>query len=119
MHEYAITKGIIKAVLEVLEEQNITAPVRSVHVTAGVCQGLIPESMQMFFDAEKQGTPLADAKLVITLQPMVARCPFCNVERELDEPILICPSCQGVMDMIKGRELAITAIEVEDEDDRA
>jgi len=114
MHEYAITRGIIETVLRVIEERGITAPVRSVHVIAGVCQGLIPESMQMFFDAEKQGTPLAEAELVVTLQPMVVRCPSCRIESELDEPILLCPECRGVAELIKGRELSVTAIEVDE-----
>ena len=87
----------------------------AVHVTVGVCQGMVPESMQMFFDMEKPGTPLENAELVVTAQRMMAHCPKCKTEHELDIPVMYCPDCGQPMDLIKGNEILISSIEVEDE----
>jgi len=115
MHEASITESIMSSAIAELEKNGITGGVKAVHVTTGVCQGLIPDSMQMYYDMEKPGTPLECSELVITVQPMVARCPVCGVDRELDIPVMFCPECGGTMELIKGKEIIITSIEVEDE----
>jgi len=113
MHEAAITHGIIDTVLRAIDEQGITAPVTAVNITVGVGQGIVPESMKMFFDMDKADTPLADAELEIELLPMKARCPSCENERSLELPILLCPDCGGQMTLIQGMELKVTSIEVD------
>ena len=115
MHEASITESIMDAAIAEVEKDGITGRVVKVNVTTGVCQGLIPESMQMFYDMEKPGTPLEGSELVITVQPMVARCPACGADHELDIPVMFCPDCGGTMELIKGKEILITSIEVEDE----
>lgn len=115
MHEASITESIMTAALADLEKSGVTGRVTAVHVTTGVCQGLIPESMQMFYDMEKPGTPLENSELVITVQPMVAHCPACDTDHELDIPVMYCPECGTTMDLVKGKEILITSIEVEDE----
>jgi len=114
MHEAAITQGIIDTALEAIRENGVTQPVRKVCVTVGVSQGLIPESMQMYFEMVKSGTALAEAELEITLVPMVARCVSCTIEYQLDAPILFCRRCGGPMELIQGRELVVSAIEVDE-----
>jgi len=114
MHEAAITKAIMDSVLKIVDEQGITAPIQAVHVLAGVCQGLIPDSMQMFFNLTKSETPLADAELIVTLQKMVAHCPQCARDEDLEVPVLFCSHCGGPMELIKGKELLLTAIEVKE-----
>ena len=113
MHEAAITQGIIDTVLETIREHGIDVPVRKVNVTIGVCQGLIPESMQMYFDMATEHTPLAGSELVLTVQPIVAWCRGCKHELELSEAVLICPQCAFPMDLRKGTELNVSSIEVD------
>jgi len=114
MHEAAITQGIIDTALAAIREHAVTQTVRKVCVTVGVSQGLIPESMRMYFDLVKPGTALADAELEITLTPMVARCEACNEKYELDAPILFCRRCGAPMMLVQGKELLVTAIEVDE-----
>ncbi|MDP8256249.1 MAG: hydrogenase maturation nickel metallochaperone HypA [Candidatus Alcyoniella australis] len=113
MHEPGITRGIMDTVLETLERERIESVVRKVNVTIGVCQGLVPDAMQMFFEMERPGTPLAEAELVIELQPMIAHCPTCDKQHQLDLPILFCPECGSQMELIQGKELLVTSIEVD------
>jgi hydrogenase nickel incorporation protein HypA/HybF len=113
MHEASMTSSIIGSVLETLREQDIDGTVTSVQVTVGVCQGMVPDSMQMFFDMEKPGTVLEHAELVVTAQGMVARCNDCSREFDLEIPDLFCPRCARPMELLKGNEIIITGIEVE------
>ncbi len=115
MHEASITDSIMKSVLDTLDTENVSGNVTAVHLTTGVCQGLIPESMQMFFDMAKPGTRLENAELVVHSQNMVAHCPECGCDHELDGPVLFCPDCGSPMELIKGNEIIITSIEVDDE----
>ena len=115
MHEASITDSIISSVLNTLDKEGVQGSVTAVHLTTGVCQGLIPESMQMFFDMVKPGTRLEKADLVITSQLMVAHCADCDADHTLDGPVLFCPDCGSPMELIKGNEIIITSIEVEDE----
>lgn len=114
MHEASITQSIIDTVLNTITEEKVTGEVKAVNVTAGVCQGLIPESMQMFFDMEKPGTPLENAELIINIQKMIAQCPRCGTEHDLDIPVMFCPDCEEPMNLIKGNEIILSSIEVEE-----
>jgi hydrogenase nickel incorporation protein HypA/HybF len=78
----------------------------------------VPEAMQMFFDAFKPDTPLAEARLEVELQGMVAHCAACTKDFELAEPIMFCPECGRPMEMLRGKEILLNAIEVENDDDR-
>ncbi len=114
MHEAAITKSIIKTVLNTVSEKKITGDIKAVYITAGVCQGLIPESMQMYFDMEKSDSLLKNAELVVNTQGIVAYCMNCDTEHELDIPVMYCPDCGKPMKLIKGNEITISSIEVEE-----
>ena len=114
MHEASITQSIVDTVLNTIALEKVTGCVTAINLTVGVCQGLIPESMQMFFDMAKPGTPLEHAKLIVETQAMVARCPKCETEHNLDIPVMYCPNCEQPMELIKGREIIISSIEVEE-----
>ena len=88
---------------------------QTVNITVGVCQGLIPESMQMFFDMEKVDTPIESAELKVNVQGMVAYCSKCEKEHKLDIPVMFCPDCGEQMSLIKGKEIIISSIEVNNE----
>jgi len=114
MHEGAITKSVIDTVLRALETGGVTGDVIEVHVTIGVAQGIVPESMKMFFDMEKAGTVLERAELLIAVQGMTGWCPACGKEHELDIPVMYCPDCASPLELKKGNEIVITSIEVEE-----
>ena len=68
----------------------------------------------MFFNMEKPNTLLKNADLVINVQGTVASCPKCKTEHNLDIPVMFCPDCGEPMNLIKGNEILISSIEVED-----
>jgi len=115
MHESSITQSIIDSVVDVLEREGIDAPVASVRVLVGVSQGLVPESMRMYYDMQSPGTILERSELIVETQRMVAHCDICDIDRELDIPVMFCPECGAVMKLVKGDEITIQAIEVDDD----
>ena len=115
MHEASITQSVIDTVLDTVRQECGLCRVTSVHVTVGVCQGIVPESMKMFFDMQKPGTLCENAELVITIQKMEAHCPSCDRDRELDIPILYCSECGTPMTLKKGDEILVTTIEVDED----
>ena len=117
MHEASITESIVLTVLDILDREPVAGTVTGVGVTVGVTQGLVPESMQMFFDMAKPGTALEHAELKVHAVGIAGRCPVCDEEHELDMPVMFCPSCGGPMDLIRGNEIMVTEIEVEDDED--
>ncbi len=115
MHEASIIQSIIDTVLDTVAKECGPCTVTAVNITAGVCQGLVPESMQLFFDMQKTDPPLEAAELVITMQGMEAHCPVCDKDRRLDIPILYCSECGSTMTLTKGNEILLTAIEVDEQ----
>jgi hydrogenase nickel incorporation protein HypA/HybF len=114
MHEGAIVQAIVDASLAALRTNGATGKVKEVRVLVGVCQGLVPDAMEMFFEMQSADTQLAGAKLAVELQSMVARCATCRHDFDLPEPIMFCPQCGRPMEMIKGKEVLLQAIEVEE-----
>ena len=118
MHEASITSSIIDAVIDSIKTEGLDGTVTMVHITVGVCQGLVPESLKMYFEIGKPGTLLEHAELKVTIQGMIAHCSSCNTDYSLELPDMFCPDCRNPMTLVKGNEILITEIEVEcDESD--
>ncbi len=113
MHEGPTTQSIIDTAITSLAESGVSGQVVVVHATIGVTQGMVPEAMQMFFEMMIPDTPLQGARLEVKLQGMVGHCAPCDKEFECVEPVMLCPDCGGPMKMIKGKELLLTSIEVD------
>ena len=61
------------------------------------------------------GTALEGAELVMEEVPVVTRCRECGAECTLEKPAFSCQACgSGGIDVISGRELDITSLEMED-----
>ena len=117
MHEASVTESIMASVTDTLSGQGVDGTVTAVRVTVGVCQGIVGESMQFYFDLMKPGTPLEHAELIVTEEGMSGKCTACGHACELDVPVLVCSACGGEMTMTGGRDILITSIEVEDDDE--
>lgn len=114
MHELSVANAIVSTIVEALPPD---APrVEEVHVRIGMLSAVVPEALQFAYDVAAQGTPLADAVLVIERDPVVVYCPQCDDLREL--PTITdfhCPSCgTATGDVRSGAELEITHLVLED-----
>ncbi|NLG25879.1 MAG: hydrogenase maturation nickel metallochaperone HypA, partial [Clostridiales bacterium] len=92
MHEYGLTKGIVRVALDVAARHG-GRRVLSVRVVAGENVGLIPESVQMYFDQIAAGTLAEGAEVIVrTVKPKM-RCTGCGALFERVPFSFDCPAC--------------------------
>ena len=111
MHELSIAMGIVEMAAE--EAVRRDARVVAVHLKLGALSGVVPEALRSAFELAREET-LNGAELVIEEVPVVAYCPACAAERVVAFPYLSCPVCGApTPGVVHGRELEVTALEVE------
>jgi hydrogenase nickel incorporation protein HypA/HybF len=109
MHELSLAQAVVDAVAERLGE----AEVATVTLEIGKLSGVVVESIRFCFPIVADGTTLAGATLVIEEPPGAARCRDCGREFELDDPILLCPGCDGANVAVEsGGDFRIRSVEV-------
>ena len=117
MHEMGIAMQIIEIAVASIPVDLKNAQVKKVNIKVGKLAAVVPESLHFCFQIAAQETPLYDAVLNIEEIPLKVRCMDCNVEWIADEPVFLCRKCNGKsVEMLSGRELDITSIEIVDED---
>jgi hydrogenase nickel incorporation protein HypA/HybF len=114
MHELSIALGILDLAEEEAESRGL-GRVAAIHLRLGPLSGVVAEALQSAYQLAREGTGLAAADLVIEQASLVAYCPACAANRTLDSvQQLVCPECGApTPDVVRGRELEVTALEIE------
>lgn len=117
MHELSIAHDLVEIARTAAHEAGAVR-VTVVRVAIGALAGVVKDSLLFSFDVAAAGTPLQGARLEIVDVAVTIFCPTCQAERELTTPQAFrCPVCHTpTADIRKGRELMVTAIEVDDPD---
>ena len=108
MHELAITEGIVATVVERMPG----SAVRRVHLEIGRLSGVVPDAVRFCFELVVAGTALDGAVLDIDEPAGRVACRRCGVETDTDEVLALCPCGSADVDLVRGRELRIRAVEV-------
>ena len=118
MHEMGIAMQIVEISAASIPADLAGAQVERVNVKIGKLSAVVPESLRFCFQIVSQDTPLGNATLIIEEIPIVAKCSDCNIEWTIDEPVFTCQKCNGgSIDIVSGRELDISSIEVAEKDE--
>lgn len=113
MHEYAVTKSLIKTVLEEAEKAN-AEKITEIKLIIGDLSTIIDESVQMYFDIIAEGTKAEGAKLIFKRVAAEFSCKTCGRVYEKPKVGFDCPVCGGIgMPTGKGREFYIESMEVD------
>jgi hydrogenase nickel incorporation protein HypA/HybF len=114
MHELSIALSIIDVAAEEAERRGVT--VVAVHLRLGPLSGVVKEALLSAYELAREDSPLAGARLVIRQTPIVAWCPTCRCERQIESvQRLCCPACDTpTPDVRQGREMEVVALEVSD-----
>ncbi len=113
MHELSITQSMFDLVIEQAKKANTTR-VTAVNLIIGEITGVVPESVQFYFDFMSKSSIAEGAKLNITMVPCQVRCQSCHHVSQLDNSEFVCPDCKNhKLDIIAGEELFVDSIEVE------
>jgi hydrogenase nickel incorporation protein HypA/HybF len=115
MHELGISKSLIEVALAALTERRVTRNATSLQVEVGRFTSVVPDVLQFYFDVLARGTLLDGAELQIVSVPLRTRCRTCGSEAEPAEPTLLCPVCDGLAEIVSGRELRLVSIDVPEE----
>ena len=108
MHELSITQSVVDAVLEKTGDRSVTM----VRVKVGRLAGVVPDAMMFCFDLVTAGTTLEGARLEIEQPPGRAHCRTCGDDFGLTSLILLCPCGSAEVEVITGRELQVSSVEV-------
>ena len=113
MHEYALTRQIVKIVLRAAETHH-AARVTHVRLVLGETSGIIPESVQMYFDLIASGTVAEGAQITARLVPPEMRCPLCRVNFIRPRFSFACPVCGALGNPTEvGNEFYVEGVELE------
>ena len=108
MHELAITQSIVDAVTD----HTGGAKVAAVQLKVGKLSGIVPEAMRFCFDMVTDGTALQGARLDIQEPDGRGHCRDCGSDFPLRDLILLCPCGSADVQVLSGRELSVTSVEV-------
>lgn len=112
MHELSLCRGLIDSTLAIIEEHRVSGRVSAVLVQVGRFTTVVPESLRFHFEVLRRGTRLEDAELQVETVPLRTRCTSCGIEHEPEVPSLLCRDCDGLLEIVAGRELRVVAIDV-------
>jgi hydrogenase nickel incorporation protein HypA/HybF len=114
MHELSIALNLIDGVIELAAGHPGT--VRAVHIRLGARSGVVAEALESAFVIARHGTCLEHAELKVEKVPARGRCGECHTEYLLlSDAWVVCAVCGSpVCEVVGGRELEITALEMED-----
>jgi hydrogenase nickel incorporation protein HypA/HybF len=109
VHELALMEGVLDAVRERLGERRVSR----IRLRVGRLVAVDPRAMRFCFDVCAEGSAMAGAALEIEEIAAQVRCRSCGSVSELEDDVALCPCGSSDLDVIRGRELAITEVEVD------
>ena len=113
MHELSVAHAVVSTVLDALPSPDTR--VLQVRLRVGELSGLVPQALEFAYDVAAQGTPLADAVLVIERSPIVVACDTCGDQTIASATDFRCPVCgQPCGNVVGGKELEILDITLDD-----
>lgn len=92
MHEYGLAKEIIR-IAENAAQREGAYKISSITLVVGENAGILPDSIQMYFDFIARGTLAEGAVLHLRMVPVRMRCPHCGTYFERPLFSFACPDC--------------------------
>ena len=113
MHEFALTKNIVR-IVEQTARDNGAKRVICAHLVIGENTSIIPESVQMYYDAIAKDTVAQGARLIVrTIKPQML-CPVCKTHFVRPRFSFECPLCGTLGNPTEiGNEFYLENIEIE------
>ena len=116
MHEMGIAEELVKIAMDAIPEDIVDPKVAILNLRIGKLASVVEHSLTFCIEIITKDTPLENVQLVIETVPVKIRCKVCKQEWEVDNPMFKCPNCEeGEVEMIAGREIDITSMELADE----
>ncbi len=116
MHELSIAMSLLDVAEEELERQG-GGRVLALHLKLGPLSGVVKEALLSAFELAREGSDFEQCKLLIKETPILIDCPECGGVRPARSIQEICCDVCGTpsMNIVSGRELELTAMEIANE----
>lgn len=108
MHELSIAESVVDMVVDRTGGRRI----ERVRLRIGRLSGVVAEALEFCFELAMAGTPLEGAVLEIEQPVGEAHCRTCAEDFVLSDLILLCPCGSADVDVLAGRELLVTSVEM-------
>jgi hydrogenase nickel incorporation protein HypA/HybF len=114
MHEMTLAINVVEEVERCLEEFDPAARVMTVTLEVGGLRAVVPEALSFCFEVASSGTRVGGARLIIEEIPVEVRCDRCERQWVVRDVEFQCPTCEGAVKVLSGKELLLRGIEVDD-----
>ncbi len=115
MHEMGIALQIAEIAKSAIPETPEDIQIETVNLKVGKLTAIVPDSLRFCFEIVTKDTPLEGAKLNVEEVPIKAVCKECYAETTIEDADFSCGKCKsGKLDILSGRELTVSSIEVAD-----
>ena len=113
MHELSIALSILEVAEEEAERRG-SAQVEAIHLTIGPLSGVVKDALMSAYQLATEETAFADCRLVIEETPITIYCSTCEAECRVESIQRICCADCGTpsSDVVKGKELLVSALEL-------
>ena len=108
MHELAIMESVVEMVVERTAGRRVAV----VHVQVGKLSGVVPEALAFCYELVTAGTSLEGSVLDVEHTDGAGHCRTCGLDFELDQLLLLCPCGSADVQIVAGRELQVTSVEM-------
>lgn len=108
MHELAIAESVVSSVLHRTDGERVCV----VRLRVGRLAGVVPDALDFCFELAVAGTLLEGAALEITEEPGRVHCRTCASDFTLEDAFLLCGCGSADVEVLSGRELSLTSVEV-------
>lgn len=110
MHEMSIAVELMSQ-LEAVAAANGMTTIEEVTISAGALRAIVPEALDMAFEALAMGTCAAGAKLVLEIVSPRGRCRTCGREFGVEIDNFTCPHCNlADVEVIAGNEIILASV---------
>ncbi len=118
MHELSIAYSLVELAVEAVEAAG-ACEVKTVYVRIGALSGVVKEALLFGWDIAGAETVLAGAALLIDEVPVAICCRDCQRQSTMEGSFpFLCPYCGASnVELVQGRELELTSIELIQEED--
>jgi hydrogenase nickel incorporation protein HypA/HybF len=112
MHELAIADSVVR----IASAHSRGRRVARVELKVGWLRQVVPSALRFSFALVAEGTELEGAELAMEVVPAGGRCRACGFDGPLPELPLRCQACGAFdVDVLRGEELFVDALEIEEE----
>ena len=105
--------SLIEAVEE--ESERHEGRVQAIHLKLGPLSGVVKDALLSAFEIAREGTPVAEAELVVEETPVIIYCAHCQARQPVASlEWFCCPVCETPSaEVVSGKELELVALEIE------